>query len=175
MRKVKTTSLNEWVSLVETLFKGASYFHLKVHDYVTCIAISDDGKVPLVIQQRPLLCRRSIELPGGLVDLEMSPLEIARKELEEEVGIESANLLYSSQPFILDPGRIENKTWIFVFDHSVRDLKNSEPEIQVIWVSVLELIEMALTSRIDHLGHVAAILMCKQLGFFDKYLSGLNS
>ena len=173
-KQIDTQVLNSWVSLVETLTENSSYFHLKVPDYVTCVGISTKGQVPLVKQNRFPLGRESIELPGGLVDTEITPLECAKNELLEEVGISETILLHAFPPFILDSGRIENQSWIFVFEISENDSLISEPGIEVIWVGIPELIDMALTAKIDHLGHIAAVMMCKQLKFFDKYLAESN-
>jgi len=169
-RRVTIQSLNSWVSLVETHLRDSSYYHLKVPDYVTCVAISPSGEVPLVKQIRVPLGRESLELPGGLVDDKTTPFECAKRELAEEVGIGDSALVHSFPPYILDSGRIENKSWIFVFEFLEQNYMTSESGIDVIWVGISELIEMALTGKIDHLGHIAAIIMCKQLEIFDKYL-----
>jgi ADP-ribose pyrophosphatase len=169
-KQIETQVLNSWVSLVETHSADASYYHLKVPDYVTCVAISPEGRVPLVKQNRVPLGRESIELPGGLIDSEITPLECAERELNEEVGISNITLVHSFPPFILDSGRIENKSWIFVFEFIEQDFAPTEAGIEVIWVGISELLEMALAGKIDHLGHIAAIVMCKHLGVFDKFL-----
>ena len=167
---IKTRVLNHWVSLVETHSGESSYYHLKVSDYVTCVAISPNGKVPLVKQFRVPLGRESVELPGGLVDSNITPVECAKRELDEEVGISDATLVHSFPPYILDSGRIENKSWIFVFDFFEQNYKSPEAGIEVIWVGISELLDMAVTGKIDHLGHIATVIMCKHLGIFDKYL-----
>ena len=86
-KQIKTQVLNSWVSLVETHSANASYYHLKVPDYFTCVAISLKRRVPLVKLIQVPLGRESIELPGGLVDSEITPLECTEQELNEEVGI----------------------------------------------------------------------------------------
>jgi len=173
-KQIKTQILNSWVSLVETHSGDSSYYHFKVPDYVTCVAISPNGKVPLVKQIRVPLGRESIELPGGLVDSEITPIECAERELDEEVGISNTTLVHTFPPYILDSGRIENKSWIFVFEFLEQDYTISEAGIEVIWVGIPELLEMALTGKLDHLGHIAAVIMCKHLGIFDKHLVGVD-
>jgi hypothetical protein len=91
-KQIKTQVLNSWASLVETCSANASYYHLKVSDYFTFVTISLKGRVPLVKQIRVPLGRESIELPGGLVDSEFTPLERTEQELNEEVGISNKGL-----------------------------------------------------------------------------------
>jgi ADP-ribose pyrophosphatase len=57
----------------EVDFGGAApeiYHGLEVADYVTVLAVTADGRVPLVRQFRPAVEKYTIELPGGLAELD---------------------------------------------------------------------------------------------------------
>ncbi len=59
--------------------------------FVTIIPISKDGKIWMVKQHRYPLGKFVIELPGGVVDPGEDPLQAAKRELEEEIGLTSEN------------------------------------------------------------------------------------
>ncbi|MGI6103225.1 MAG: NUDIX domain-containing protein [Patescibacteria group bacterium] len=57
---------------------------------VTILALDDAGRVYLVELDRYATGTRSFELPGGAIDAGETPLEAAKRELQEEVGLEAA-------------------------------------------------------------------------------------
>lgn len=63
---------------------------LDAPDWVNVIALTPKKEVILVEQYRFGTERPSLEIPGGVCDRGESPLEAARRELEEETGYTSA-------------------------------------------------------------------------------------
>lgn len=61
-------------------------------DAVVVLALREDGAIPFVRQWRAPAQRPLLELPAGRVDPGESPLEAARRELREEVGLDPARL-----------------------------------------------------------------------------------
>ena len=61
-------------------------------DAVVVLALREDGRIPFVRQWRAPAQRPLLELPAGRVDPGESPLEAARRELREEVGLDPARL-----------------------------------------------------------------------------------
>ena len=60
---------------------------------VAVVAVTDAGTVVLVRQYRPAVDRWLLEIPAGTCDVTGEPWEeTARRELAEEVGLESARL-----------------------------------------------------------------------------------
>jgi ADP-ribose pyrophosphatase len=56
------------------------------------LAVDDDEQVVLLRQYRHPAGRRFVELPAGLIDHEgEDPLDVARRELREEVGLEATS------------------------------------------------------------------------------------
>ena len=160
--------LNTWVSLVETEVDNVSepYFHLKVPDYVFVLAITAQGKVPLVEQYRMPLKRNTLELPAGLVENDQSPIDAAINELREETGIRQIGSVIELPQMTLDSGRLENKTHGFIISEvqmpSESDLKSAE--LSTLWVTTSELISLAISGRIDHMGQIALILWASHQG-----------
>ncbi len=54
---------------------------------VAIVAVDDDGMVALVRQRREAARKHLLELPAGTLEEGESPLESARRELEEETGL----------------------------------------------------------------------------------------
>jgi ADP-ribose pyrophosphatase len=54
---------------------------------VAIVAVDDEGMVALVRQRREAARKQLLELPAGTLEEGESPLESARRELEEETGL----------------------------------------------------------------------------------------
>ncbi|NLM41101.1 MAG: NUDIX hydrolase [Firmicutes bacterium] len=61
------------------------------HPGAAAVLVVQDGKVLLVEQYRPAAGRQMLELPAGTIDRSESPLDCARRELEEETGYSAEN------------------------------------------------------------------------------------
>lgn len=162
--------LNPWVTLVRSNCSNSDneppYFHLRVPDYVCAIAVTKDGKVPLVRQFRIPARNVTLELPGGLVDIGNSPLQSVFQELREEVGAFAMGSTTKLPELMVDTGRIENSLHAFVIYDFQADFDNAvEEEIENFWVSIPELVQLALRGDIQHSGHVASILIARSLGY----------
>ena len=167
----KFTKLNQWVTLVESTSKedNSPYFHLKVPDYVFILAITSDGFIPLVTQFREPHSRLTLELPAGLVENNLSPSESAICELAEETGIKKFGDLIEMPAMILDSGRIENKSFGFLVLNATKpSLDCQSAELDTCWVKPDELVSMALSGKIDHMGQVALILWAKLSGYLEQ-------
>lgn len=71
-------------------------------DAVGIFAIDPDERIYLVRQYRPAICRTTLEIPAGILEPEEKPVETARRECEEEIG--------------MTPQRLE---FLFTYYHSV--------------------------------------------------------
>ena len=80
---------------------------------VAIIALTDDDKIVLVKQFRKALEKSIIEIPAGKIEKnEINPLEVAKRELEEETGYKAAELKEVTQ-FIASPGFCNEELTIF--------------------------------------------------------------
>ena len=61
-------------------------FKMVEHPGAAATLVVNDGKVLLVEQYRPAANRDMLELPAGTIDGNETPLECAKRELEEETG-----------------------------------------------------------------------------------------
>jgi ADP-ribose pyrophosphatase len=83
------------------------------YDYTAVLAITEDGRIPLVRQFRPSVEELVLELPSGGIDEGEKPEEAVRRELLEETGCQADELI-SLGPMIADSGRMETLQWAFV-------------------------------------------------------------
>jgi 8-oxo-dGTP pyrophosphatase MutT (NUDIX family) len=161
----RKTVLSEWTTLVEnrvvtsTGDAGAIYHSIATPDYVSILAVTSDGRIPLVRQFRPALDRFTLEFPGGLRDGEEAPVACAVRELAEEVGLEVA----IAQPLALfhpDSGRLANRMWTF-FAGDATPIPGWRPEagIEHTMVGIDELYARALDGSFDHGPHLAMLGM----------------
>jgi ADP-ribose pyrophosphatase len=73
----------------------APYAYLQAPGAVWIVPVTTDGQVILIRQFRYTTDDWSWEVPaGGMHDFEGSPLELAKRELDEEIGGESDDWLY---------------------------------------------------------------------------------
>ncbi len=56
---------------------------------VVVLAIDDEDRVVCLSQYRHAARRRFVELPAGVIDTDEEPLEVGRRELREEAGLEA--------------------------------------------------------------------------------------
>jgi ADP-ribose pyrophosphatase len=151
--------------LAKTFREGeAPYYTLKLPDYASVVALTEEGRVVIVRQYRAAVDRYTLELPSGIVDPGESPLESARRELLEETGYQARELeiLGSMEP---DTGRLGNRIWGFVA-RDVRLVEGAVPEqgIEVLTWSVEELVQATVDGRFDHALHVAIVWLAKLKG-----------
>lgn len=167
--------ISSWVKLSEKKVVRAEsediavYHSLQQHDYVTIFAVRTDGLIPIVKQYRPAVEQFTIELPGGLIDRNVSPEIIAKNEVYEETGHKLISKLYPLGCLYPDTGRLENRLWAF-FGKVSEDLSGDwSPEVgvEVLLVSKNELREMICNGSFNHALHLGLIGLALTKGLFS--------
>lgn len=167
----KSTALSDWVTLVERDVRfdgrdGPNLFHsLRQADYVTVLAVTRDGRVPVVRQFRPALERETLELPGGLREASEEPDTAAARELAEEAGLtvdRPLRLLGCLDP---DTGRLENRLWCY-FAEDARPVPGwtPEPGVTVDFLTLPELRAAIDDGRLRFAQHVAIVGLAAMRG-----------
>ncbi len=158
----KRDDLSQWVTLVARTVEGADgnprvYHSLSQADYVTVLAVTSDGHIPLVRQFRPAIQRISLELPGGLVDSNEKPDAVAVRELREEVGFEVSGTPVLLGRLLPDTGRLENRYWCYFA--SARPVHHWRPEagVERVMFTPTQLQTAVLDGTFDHALHVALV------------------
>lgn len=65
------------------------FYVLDTSDWINVIALTKNREIVLVEQYRAGIHEPTLEIPGGIVDENESPLESAKRELLEETGFQS--------------------------------------------------------------------------------------
>jgi ADP-ribose pyrophosphatase len=160
-----STRLSPWVTLSEKTYRFAGHaepqtFHsLRPQDYVNVLAVTADGRIPLVKQFRPALNRYTLELPGGLLEEGETPARRAVLELEEETGFRATKEPIALPPLCPDTGRLENALHGFILLDVAGPAGNWRPENEVerLVLSRQELAKALLDGQLDHAPHVSII------------------
>jgi 8-oxo-dGTP pyrophosphatase MutT (NUDIX family) len=170
----RRTVLSPWVSLAErdVRFPEASetpqLFHsFVVADYVSVLAETDDGRIVLVEQFRPALERRTLELPGGLLDAGEDPATCAGRELTEETGFAAQTPPQLMGKLIADSARLENQVWCF-HAKPVAAQAGWQPEsgVEPRLVTKQELRDLVTNGTFDHAPHLAILCLAILRGQF---------
>lgn len=152
-------SLRQRELLPHNKIETASFYVLDAPDWINVIALTAEKKVVLVEQYRAGIHESSLEIPGGMVDENESPLESAKRELLEETGYQSENWTKlgttSGNAAILN-----NYTHIYLAESSIKvDEQNLDgnEDIAVHLLAFDYFLELVKNSTIHHSIVVAAV------------------
>jgi 8-oxo-dGTP pyrophosphatase MutT (NUDIX family) len=170
VRARRTTELSPWIRMIERDVEFSAgddlqtYYALGQADYVSIVAVTPAGQIPIVRQYRPALETFTWELPAGLVDPGEDPQHACCRELLEETGFatRAVRLLSTASP---DTGRLSNKIHSFYVEADDR-LANFTPEagMTVDLVSTAQLSDLIRRGEfVSHL-HLGALMFAHVLG-----------
>lgn len=157
--------VSPWVSLVckDVDFDCGdavqSYHCLAQADYVTILAQTRGGLIPVVRQYRPAVEAYTWELPAGLLEAGEDPAAACRRELKEETGLDVQSLTYFGS-YYPDTGRLQNRLHAFFASTSEPDPAFvPEPGLSVAFVAPRTLREYILDGRFRHQLHLAVLTL----------------
>jgi len=165
--KEQTVFSTAWFSIVKKYCLNISdepFYSLKTLDYVSVLAITDQKEILLVKQYRPSVGNFTLELPGGHVEKNQSPVEAAKIELCEETGYlaNSLDLLGDLNP---DVGRMTNKLWCF-FTRELSTAKEWKPEkgIEVVKYPIQQMSNLIENKKFNHALNLAVLYLANLKG-----------
>lgn len=143
-------------------FPDVRVFHsLAVSDYVAAVALTEDGRIPVISQYRPAVEMITWELPSGLREDGESPEDACMRELLEETGLRASKMTKIGS-YLADPGRLENLLHVFFTRTSNPDPDFvPEPGMTVSCVRPDELREWIRQGKFALSMHIAAFLLCE--------------
>lgn len=169
--------LSPWVEIIEREIQFAPdeasqiYHGLALPDYVTVLAVTEDGRFPLVHQYRPSIEEFTCELPSGLVDEGESPAETCRRELREETGYDALSVRELGINWV-DVGRLNNHLHaFFVLAGNRAPEFVPEPGVEVSFATASELVELVTSGKLAMQIHVGVILQAVLRGYLRPDLS----
>ena len=171
IRSRRTTAVSPWMSLIarEVEFsRGAApqiYHAVEQPDYISIVALTRAGKIPIVRQYRPALEAFAWELPAGLVDPGEDPAEGCRRELLEETGF-TAHAIHALGENSACTGRLNNRIHNFFVAAGARAAGFApEPGITVKLVSPAEIVRLITRGVFVSQLHIGALLLAELNGF----------
>ena len=133
--------------------KEHNFFVLDSGDWVNIIPVTADGQVVLIRQYRHGTEDMTLEIPGGMVDPEdPSPLHAARREMQEETGYDSDDVIPLG-PIHPNPAIQGNRCHSFLARNVQKAFEPSfdtTEETEVILVPESSLSELVQQEQITH-------------------------
>jgi len=135
------------------------YFVVELPASATALAFTEEGKIVLVKEYRHPLNEVILETPGGFIDEGEDFAEGMKRELLEETGYAFTNI----EPLgkvAANPGLLNNYTGLFLATggKKIREQQlDHNEEIEIVLVTVEELVELLLKQEIVQSLHVNCI------------------
>ncbi len=147
---------NKWLPVRKDYVKLSNgfivddYYVLEYPDWVTVIAITEDGKYVMERQYRHGIQKTCYELCGGTVEKGEEVIETARRELKEETGYEGGEWEFFSTT-APNPAAMTNLCYTFVargvFKSGEQSLEKTE-DIDVCEMTEKELLKVMKSGQI---------------------------
>jgi 8-oxo-dGTP pyrophosphatase MutT (NUDIX family) len=167
------TYVSPWIRLVrkEVEFspgqKPETYHAISQADYISILAVTRSGLIPLVHQFRPAVEAYTWELPAGLVEKGEDPEETCRRELKEETGLASESIV-SLGVCYTDTGRYENPVHTFYVRASDPDpLFEPEPGMSVEFITPEQLRDYLRSGKFRHQLHMGVLASAAIAGYWS--------
>ncbi len=163
--------ISPWITIAEkeVLFypedEKQIYHSLILPDYVSVLARTPSGMIPVVRQFRPAIERYTWELPAGLINPGEKPETAATRELKEEAGVEINDIKHMGTTLV-DTGRLNNHMHMFYVECS-EPIPGYQVEkgIETKFIKPEELKQAIINSEFDHQIHIAPLFMATLYGF----------
>jgi ADP-ribose pyrophosphatase len=163
--------ISPWVDLIarEVEFfpeEPAEVYHsIGQLDYLAIVALTPDGRFPIVRQYRPALEAFTWELPAGLAELGEDPAEGCRRELLEETGYPT-RAIYPLGTAAACSGRLSNRIHSYFLETGER-IEDFKPErgLTVELATTSQLVSMIKSGEFIQQMHLGALLLAELRSF----------
>ena len=169
----RITKVSPWMEIIEREVEFAPgqppqlYHAVGQSDYIAIVALTPDGRIPIVRQYRPALERLTWELPAGMVEKGEDPAACCRRELLEETGY-PAKAVHTLGNLAPCTARLSNRIHSFFVETGPRAEKHvAETGIEVRLVTPQVLAALILAGDFDLQLHIGATLLAGMRGHLD--------
>jgi ADP-ribose pyrophosphatase len=134
-----------------------TFWSVRTDGYAAVVALTEDGRIPLVSQYRPAVEAHVLELPSGMIEKGESPADAARRELLEETGCRCYELVPLGRLHV-DSGRFETQQWAFFAPEAkVVDVPSGDEDLSLRFVSPSDLRASILMGEFNQSAHLAMV------------------
>jgi 8-oxo-dGTP pyrophosphatase MutT (NUDIX family) len=168
----RRSRISPWIEIIEReveFGQDASpelYHALGQQDYLAIVALTPDGRIPIVRQYRPALEAFTWELPAGLVDPGEDASAAAGRELSEETGLK-ARKVHALGAYAPCTARLSNRIHSFFIEADAPAGAATEAGIESKLVSLPELAGLIRSGGFVLQLHVGALMLAGMAGFID--------
>ena len=138
--------------------KDYDFFILESRDWVNIIPLTEDKEVVLIRQYRHGIGEITLEIPGGIIEQGDSPEKAAERELLEETGYKSQEMVPLGMVYP-NPAFLNNRCYTFlsrdVFFAGSQDLDEKE-DIEIVIKPLNEIRGLIENGEISHSLIIAA-------------------
>jgi ADP-ribose pyrophosphatase len=151
---MKTIYRNSIFKIIEDEYEGHKIVRLNSPDWVNVLAFNEKNELLLIKQYRHGTKSIILETPGGLIDeKDSSPLEAAKRELEEETGYTSTDWQCIGE-VLANPAYQNNKCYFFIAKNIKKTcdqkLDIDERIYEILFSKLSTVKEMLLSGEINH-------------------------
>jgi len=172
IRSRQTIPVSSWMHVIarEVEFTAGAkpeiYHAVGQLDYLSIVALTPDGRIPIVRQYRPAVEAFTWELPAGLVEQGEDPAAACSRELLEETGYPTRAIHSLGTPAAACTGRLSNRIHSFFIETGER-VADFTPEsgLTVALKTPAELSSLIKSGGFIQQLHLGALLLA-ELGSF---------
>jgi ADP-ribose pyrophosphatase len=155
----------------ELRFGDQPSMHLDIIDHpgaVTILPVDDQGRILFVRQYRHATGKELLELPAGTLNEDEAPETCALREIREETGYATGNLVKLGE-FWLAPGYSTEYMYIYLATDLHHDPLPGDPDefITLEAIPVDQAYQMAIRGELPDGKSLAALLLARQHIEFD--------
>jgi len=169
----RTTRISPWVEIIEREVeftpggKPELYHAVGQQDYIAIVALTPDGRIPIVRQYRPALEQFTWELPAGMVDQGETAADCCRRELMEETGFRAVTV-HALGCYAPCTARLSNRVHSFFVATAARaENPPTEAGIELRLVTPAELGALIKSGEFVLQLHIGAILLAGLAGHIN--------
>jgi ADP-ribose pyrophosphatase len=172
IRSRRTIAISQWMDVIarEVEFTAGAepqiYHAVAQLDYLAVVAVTPDGRIPIVRQYRPALETFTWELPAGLIERGEEPRAACARELQEETGYPASTVHSLGAPAAACTGRLSNSVHsFFVTTGECVEGFVPEPGLTVALKSPAEFAMLIHSGAFVQQLHLGALLLADLRGF----------